>query len=225
MRKQATARHPGRPQSGMPGRHHATGAPARSRDRQTRVAHTNADEAIRFSSCLSQQQKPSRAGIWHPSVMQFYSGPLMHFLPGVDKSTFLAKFTIVPIPIWLELEKDRPVRPHSGYSPSATATGSFATGTDGSNRSPSASESVVNERQIEFGEMRRGEFDRLPVQDVGGAGDPRSRPTGSRNTQISRKLRSLCECCGCVSLRSALASICRIRSRVTENWFPTSSKV
>ena len=141
------------------------------------------------------------------------------------KSTFLAKFTIVPIHIWLELEKDRPVRPHSGYSPSATATGSFATGTDGSNRSPSASESVVNERQIEFGEMRRGEFDRLPVQDVGGAGDPRSRPTGSRNTQISRKLRSLCECCGCVSLRSALASICRIRSRVTENWFPTSSKV
>src|SRR5580692_10789817 len=83
------------------------------------------------------------------------------------QSTFLAKFTIVPIPIWLELEKDRPVRPHSGYSPSATATGSFATGTDGSNRSPSASESVVNERQIEFGEMRPGEFDRLPVQDVG----------------------------------------------------------
>ena len=55
--------------------------------------------------------------------------------------------------------------------------------------------------------------------------DPRSRPTGSRNTQISRKLRSLCECCGCLSLRSASASICRIRSRVTENWFPTSSKV
>ncbi|HJY51828.1 MAG TPA: hypothetical protein VJ349_24775, partial [Stellaceae bacterium] len=71
---------------------------------------------------------------------------LMHFLSGVDKSTFLAKFTIVPIPIWLELEKDRLVRPDSGYSPSA-ATGSFATGTDGSNRSPSASESVVNERQ------------------------------------------------------------------------------
>ena len=180
----------------------------------------------RFSMCTwcVAPQKPSRGGIWHPSVMRFYSGPLMHFLSGVDKSTFLAKFTIVPIPIWLELEKDRPVRPHSGYSPSA-ATGSFATGTDGSNRSPSASESVVNERQIEFGEMRRGEFDRLPVQDVGGAGDPRSRPTGSRNTQISRKLRSLCECCGCVSLRSALASICRIRSRVTENWFPTSSKV
>ena len=30
------------------------------------------------------QQKPSRGGIWHPSVMQFYSGPLMHFLSGVD---------------------------------------------------------------------------------------------------------------------------------------------
>jgi hypothetical protein len=32
-----------------------------------------------------------------------------------EESTFLAKFTIVPIPIWLELEKDRPVRPHSGF--------------------------------------------------------------------------------------------------------------
>jgi hypothetical protein len=30
------------------------------------------------------QQKPSRGGIWHPSVMQFYSGPLMNFLSGVD---------------------------------------------------------------------------------------------------------------------------------------------
>src|ERR1700686_1181022 len=107
------------------------------------------------------------------------------------KSTFLAKFTIVPIPIWLELEKDRPVRPHSGYSPSATATGSFATGTDGSNRSPSASESVVNERQIEFGEMRRGEFDRLPVQDVGGAGDPRSRPPAAGTL----KYRESCGAC------------------------------
>lgn len=76
-----------------------------------------------------------------------------------------------------------------------------------------------------FSIIAESEFDRLPVQDVGGAGDPRSRPTGSRNTQISRKLRSLCECCGCVSLRSASASICRIRSRVNENWFPTSSKV
>src|SRR5690348_7947107 len=30
------------------------------------------------------QQKPSRGGIWHPCMMQFYSGPLMHFLSGVD---------------------------------------------------------------------------------------------------------------------------------------------
>jgi hypothetical protein len=84
-----------------------------------------------------------------------------------------------------------PPSDHSGNSPSATATGSFATGTDGSNRSPSASESVVNERQIEFGEMRRGEFDRLPVQDVGGAGDSRSRPTGSRNTHASAVFSSI----------------------------------
>jgi hypothetical protein len=50
-------------------------------------------------------------------------------------------------------------------------------------------------------------------------------PGGRRSTQISRKLRSLREWCGCLSLRSVLASICRIRSRVTENCFPTSSKV
>jgi hypothetical protein len=31
------------------------------------------------------QQKAFRWGIWHPSVMQFYSGPLIHFLSGVDK--------------------------------------------------------------------------------------------------------------------------------------------
>jgi hypothetical protein len=31
------------------------------------------------------QQKAFRWGIWHPSVMQFYSGPLIHFLSGVDR--------------------------------------------------------------------------------------------------------------------------------------------
>ena len=35
--------------------------------------------------------------------------------------------------------------------------------------------------------------------------------------QLSKKLRSLRERLGCLSLRSALASIWRIRSRVTEN--------
>src|SRR5690242_5860524 len=30
------------------------------------------------------QPKPSHGGIWHPCMMQFYSGPLMHFLSGVD---------------------------------------------------------------------------------------------------------------------------------------------
>src|SRR5580692_804980 len=36
-----------------------------------------------------------------------------------------------------------------------------------------------------------------------------------------RKLRSMLERLGCLSFRSALASICRIRSRVTENCWPT----
>jgi uncharacterized protein YcbX len=30
------------------------------------------------------QQNAFRWGIWHPSVRQFYSGPLIHFLSGVD---------------------------------------------------------------------------------------------------------------------------------------------
>src|SRR5580704_14103035 len=52
-----------------------------------------------------------------------------------------------------------------------------------------------------------------------------TKPGRRRSPQISRKVRSLREWCGCLSLRSVLASICRIRSRVTENCFPTSSKV
>ena len=29
--------------------------------------------------------------LWHPSVMQFYSGPLIHFLSGVDTPLILSK--------------------------------------------------------------------------------------------------------------------------------------
>ena len=45
------------------------------------------------------------------------------------------------------------------------------------------------------------------------------------NVLQSRKLRSRRECRGCLSFRSALASIWRMRSRVTENRLPTSSNV
>ena len=43
--------------------------------------------------------------------------------------------------------------------------------------------------------------------------------------QLSRKLRSFRDLDGCFSLRRALASIWRMRSRVTENCWPTSSNV
>ena len=43
--------------------------------------------------------------------------------------------------------------------------------------------------------------------------------------QLSRKLRSTLDRLGCLSFRNALASICRIRSRVTENCWPTCSNV
>src|SRR5258708_4788160 len=44
-------------------------------------------------------------------------------------------------------------------------------------------------------------------------------------SQLSRKLRNLRDLDGCFSFRSALASIWRMRSRVTENCWPTSSSV
>ena len=45
------------------------------------------------------------------------------------------------------------------------------------------------------------------------------------NNQRSRKLLSKLDRLGCLSFRSAFASICRIRSRVTANCWPTSSSV
>jgi hypothetical protein len=50
----------------------------------------------------------------------------------------------------------------------------------------------------------------------------RVRPSAN---QLSRKLLRTLDRLGCLSFRSALASICRMRSRVTENCCPTSSKV
>ena len=50
-------------------------------------------------------------------------------------------------------------------------------------------------------------------------------PAMTVRDQLSRKLRSFLERLGCFSLRSALASIWRMRSRVTENCWPTSSRV
>ena len=59
-------------------------------------------------------------------------------------------------------------------------------------------------------------------------GRPEGRPFvlfGDKAAQVSRNERSLRLRLGCFSLRSAFASIWRIRSRVTENCWPTSSKV
>ena len=43
--------------------------------------------------------------------------------------------------------------------------------------------------------------------------------------QLSKKLRSFLDLLGCFSFRSAFASIWRMRSRVTQNCWPTSSSV
>src|SRR5271155_277574 len=41
-------------------------------------------ETIPLLILFVAQQKPSRGGLWHPILMQFYSGPLMQLLSGVD---------------------------------------------------------------------------------------------------------------------------------------------
>jgi hypothetical protein len=46
---------------------------------------TFSGEAIRLLILFVAQQKLSRGGLWHPILMQFYSGPLMHLLSGVDR--------------------------------------------------------------------------------------------------------------------------------------------
>jgi hypothetical protein len=53
----------------------------------------------------------------------------------------------------------------------------------------------------------------------------RVKPAHDALCQLSRKLRSFRLRLGCLSLRSAFASIWRMRSRVTENCWPTSSSV
>src|SRR5271155_820859 len=45
---------------------------------------TFSGEAIPLLILFVPHQKPSRGGLWHPILMQFYSGPLMHLLSGVD---------------------------------------------------------------------------------------------------------------------------------------------
>ena len=63
------------------------------------------------------------------------------------------------------------------------------------------------------------------------AGQPWDKPgcdgvdAAPRPPQLSKKLRSFLDRLGCLSFRSAFASIWRMRSRVTENCWPTSSSV
>src|SRR5438309_12052776 len=45
---------------------------------------TFSGEAMRLLILFVAQQKPSDGGLWHPILMQFYSGPLMHLLSGLD---------------------------------------------------------------------------------------------------------------------------------------------
>src|SRR5271154_4370864 len=47
-------------------------------------------ETIPLLILFVAQQKPSRGGLWHPILMQFYSGPLMQLLSGVDTAPLLS---------------------------------------------------------------------------------------------------------------------------------------
>src|SRR5271154_6350781 len=48
-------------------------------------------ETIPILILFVAQQKPSRGGLWHPILMQFYSGPLMQLLSGVDTPTRISR--------------------------------------------------------------------------------------------------------------------------------------
>ena len=77
---------------------------------------------------------------------------------------------------------------------------------------PITIENFTQERRVQFPSWAQGhQNDKRPAK----AGRCTIDPRGSR--YWSRKLRSLRERLGCLSFLSALASIWRIRSRVTEN--------
>ena len=52
-------------------------------------------ETIPLLILFVAQQKPSRGGLWHPILMQFYSGPLMQLLSGVDNMTNFPEDTVL----------------------------------------------------------------------------------------------------------------------------------
>src|SRR5436305_12425999 len=50
------------------------------------VSRTFAGERNTASHSVCRPAKALPWGLWHPILMQFYSGPLMHLLSGVDTS-------------------------------------------------------------------------------------------------------------------------------------------
>jgi hypothetical protein len=71
-----------------------------------------------------------------------------------------------------------------------------------------------------------------PLEEVTRRAEPPSNPPmrwqgdiGVLRHQLSRKVLKILDRLGCLSFLSAFASICRMRSRVTENCRPTSSSV
>ena len=92
-------------------------------------------------------------------------------------------------------------------------------------------ETIDQIRQKASGRRRKGQGASVSLCDRGAANAKRAplllgaRLLVSEPDQLSRKLRIFRERDGCFSLRSAFASIWRMRSRVTENCWPTSSSV
>ena len=58
------------------------------------VSRTFAGERNTASHSVCRPAKALPWGLWHPILMQFYSGPLMHLLSGVDRRV-LRTLTIV----------------------------------------------------------------------------------------------------------------------------------
>ena len=95
----------------------------------------------------------------------------------------------------------------------------------------------LNERVVQHGKIGRSFSGMGPTGDICAGvtsfrcyavGAAALRLAGGRKAvgnQFSRKVLRTLDRLGCFSLRSALASIWRMRSRVTENVLPTSSSV
>src|SRR5204862_7122410 len=71
------------------------------------VSRTFAGERNTASHSVCRPAKALPWGLWHPILMQFYSGPLMHLLSGVDTNGRVRAHVIFGERVWLLARRGR----------------------------------------------------------------------------------------------------------------------